>query len=279
VRVYEKNSLAYFTVNRIEELSVIIAHFDKYPLISQKRSDFELFKSSHKLISHKEHLTKEGLDKLLAIKASINLGLTSNLKDAFPNITPISRPLVEGKIIDPAWLAGFTSGEGCFYISISKAPTTKTGFAVKLWFIIGQHSRDKELISKLVDNLACGRISKLSKGSMVCFVVTKFSDIIEKIIPFFDKYLIQGVKLADYQDFKRVAELMKEKGHLNPEGLAQIRVIKDGMNTGRDSINLPSISDATSTVSKLSVSKSLNTPIKIQKRTLLYIPPVYGGMD
>jgi len=114
VRVYEKNSLAYFTVNRIEELSVIIAHFDKYPLISQKRSDFELFKSSHKLISHKEHLTKEGLDKLLAIKASINLGLTSNLKDAFPNITPISRPLVEGKIIDPAWLAGFTSGEGCF---------------------------------------------------------------------------------------------------------------------------------------------------------------------
>jgi len=72
---------------------------------------------------------------------------------------------------------------------------------------------------------------------------------------------------------------MKEKGHLNPEGLAQIRVIKAGMNTGRDSINLPSISDATSTVSKLSVSKSLNTPIKIQKRTLLYIPPVYGGMD
>jgi hypothetical protein len=92
VRVYEKNSLAYFTVNRIEELSVIIAHFDKYPLISQKRSDFELFKSSHKLISHKEHLTKEGLDKLIAIKASINQGLILILKEAFPNISPIQRP-------------------------------------------------------------------------------------------------------------------------------------------------------------------------------------------
>jgi hypothetical protein len=72
VRVYEKNDLAYFTVNRKEELSVIIAHFDKYSLISQKRSDFELFKSSYKLISNKEHFTKEGLEKLIAIKASIN---------------------------------------------------------------------------------------------------------------------------------------------------------------------------------------------------------------
>lgn len=65
------------------------------------------------------------------------------------------------------------------------------------------------------------------------FVVEKFPDITKKIIPFFDKYLLVGAKLQDYKDFKRVAELMKEKAHLTQSGLEQIKQIKDEMNTGR----------------------------------------------
>jgi hypothetical protein len=33
-----------FEVHSIKDLKVIISHFDKYPLISQKRADFELLK-------------------------------------------------------------------------------------------------------------------------------------------------------------------------------------------------------------------------------------------
>jgi hypothetical protein len=69
----------------------------------------------------------------------------------------------------------------------------------------------------------------------VNFVVSRFSDITEKIIPFFDKYPLVGVKRLDYLDFVKVAELMKEKAHLTAEGLEQIRVIKAGMNRGRSS--------------------------------------------
>jgi hypothetical protein len=39
-------------------------------------------------------LTIEGLKKLVAIKASINSGLSDTLKAAFPDITPAARPLV-----------------------------------------------------------------------------------------------------------------------------------------------------------------------------------------
>jgi hypothetical protein len=101
-------------------------------------------------------------------------------------------------------------------------------------------------MSKLVDNLGCGGIS--SKGSMIHFQVAKFSDIIEKIIPFFDKYQIQGVKLNDFEDFCKVAELMKEKKHLTNEGLEQIRVIKSGMNTGRNFNNLHPVSGVTNSL-------------------------------
>lgn len=42
-----------------------------------------------------EHLTFEDLQKIVAIKASLNLGLSPQLKSAFPNIIPIPKPLVE----------------------------------------------------------------------------------------------------------------------------------------------------------------------------------------
>ena len=61
----------------------------------------------------------------------------------------------------------------------------------------------------------------------------RFSDITDKIIPFFDKYSIEGVKAFDFADFKRAAELMKNKAHLTEDGLEEIRKIKGGMNTLR----------------------------------------------
>lgn len=36
------------------------------------------------LIQNKEHLTIEGVNKIVAIKASMNLGLSDELKVAFP---------------------------------------------------------------------------------------------------------------------------------------------------------------------------------------------------
>ena len=53
-------------------INVIIPHFDKYPLITQKNADFILFKKVVDLINCGEHLTIDGLKKILAIRASIN---------------------------------------------------------------------------------------------------------------------------------------------------------------------------------------------------------------
>lgn len=81
-----------YYVSSVKELNKIIHHFDKYPLATQKQADYELFKQALKIIESKEHLTQEGLRKILAIKASINLGLSESLKAAFPDIKPVSRP-------------------------------------------------------------------------------------------------------------------------------------------------------------------------------------------
>ncbi len=62
----------------------------------------------------------------------MNLGLTPDLKFAYPNITPYPKlKFWPCDIKDPNWLAGFTtsSGEGCFFINIKKSKTTKLGSA------------------------------------------------------------------------------------------------------------------------------------------------------
>lgn len=73
--------------------TVILPHFVKYPLITQKLGDFLLFKSVLDMINGKEHLTMEGLQKIVSIKASVNHGLTESLKVAFPNTIPALKPL------------------------------------------------------------------------------------------------------------------------------------------------------------------------------------------
>ena len=98
-----------------KDLAVLIDHFDNYPLITKKRADFELFKRVLGLINRQEHLTPEGLIKIVSIKASMNKGLSEDLKTAFPNVTPVSKPFVEVAIIpDPNWVAGFVSGDPNF---------------------------------------------------------------------------------------------------------------------------------------------------------------------
>jgi hypothetical protein len=44
------------------------------------------------LINQKEHLTLSGLHEIISLKASMNLGLSTLLKTAFPDITPAIRP-------------------------------------------------------------------------------------------------------------------------------------------------------------------------------------------
>ena len=64
--------------------------------------------------------------------------------------------------------------------------------------------------------------------------IKNFSDIRNKIIPFFNKYPILGVKSLDFNDFKLVANLIDNKEHLTNEGFYQIIEIVKGMNLDRN---------------------------------------------
>ena len=90
--VYQHTGNMYrYKVSSIKDtLNVIIPHFDKYPLITQKRADFEIFKQIIQILS-KGPLKLSDLQEVINLKAGLNKGLSPALKLAFPNTVVPSR--------------------------------------------------------------------------------------------------------------------------------------------------------------------------------------------
>jgi len=92
------------------------------------------------------------------------------------------------------------------------------------------------LLKDIVTYLNCGRYYKTPTRNEGQFLVTVFSDINDKLIPFLNEYPILGTKKEDYLDFVEIAKLIKSKAHLTNEGLERIKLIQSNMNRKRVTI-------------------------------------------
>lgn len=234
-KVYPSGSEGFvYQVISLKDLNLIIHHFEVYTLVTQKWADYHLFKQALDIVKRKEHLTYEGLLKLVELKASMNLGLNYKLEAIFgKKIKPVFREIPNSVIPNKFWLSGFTSAEGLFFVVSNKSQLSKLGVSVRLNFEISQHLRDEKLMKNIINYLDCGRITFESSQSLVKFIVSKNSDIAEKIIPLFNSFPILGSKSKDFEDFCKVSNLINSKIHLTQEGLDKILRIKAGMNKGR----------------------------------------------
>lgn len=224
---------AFYRVDSRENLqNIIIPHFEKYPLITQKASDLILFKEVLNLV-YNNKLTLELFQTILNIKASHNKGLSKELWDLFPQTCAVLRPLVPSlDIKNPNWITGFTDGDGCFFVKISKSSQSKIGYKTSLDFNIRQHGRDVLLLRSLIKFLNCGNIYETSNVAELR--VSKFLYIQDIIIPFFKAYPLQSHKNKNFADFILVSKMIENKEHLTTQGLEKIPEIKAGINTGRE---------------------------------------------
>jgi len=156
------------------------------------------------------------------------------LKSEFASYNPVERPRInyDNVILSPYWISGFISAEGNFDVRI---PSTKSklGYRVQLRFRISQHSREIELMEKLVEYFGAGKIYNYGGKSAISLTIFDFTEISNIIIPFLNKTPLLGIKLYDYLDWSKIHSLMINRLHLTVEGIDSIRKIKSGMNKGR----------------------------------------------
>ncbi|PIM97131.1 NADH:ubiquinone reductase (H(+)-translocating) [Handroanthus impetiginosus] len=159
--------IANYSINSLEGWQLLITHLDRYPLLTQKYGDYLLFKKAFSLLKKKVHLSHEGLNEIINIKSAMNLGLSNTLKSEFPNYIPAKRERL---------------------------------FRDNLRFRITQHSRDLELMEKIVSYIKSGKIYKYGGKSAVSFTIVDFTDITNNLLPFMEKHYIIGIKHYDYLD-------------------------------------------------------------------------------
>lgn len=133
--------------------------------------------------------------------------------------------------LNPFWLSGFITAEGSFFISLYPNEKRKAGFAVSLVFSLSQDTRDIELLEILVNYLGCGIVRKSKSRGTAEWVIANSADINLKLIPFLTKFTLSGVKVLDFERFKKASYLIENKMHLTSEGVVLIKAIKDAMYT------------------------------------------------
>lgn len=136
IHKHSTRNVVNYSIDSNKDLINLITILEKYPLLTQKLADFNLFKQVVILKYDKAHLTQVGLKKVINIKASMNLGLSDKLKLEFNDFSPVEKIFVNNKNIpDPNWISGFVSGEGNFDIHITES-THKIGYRIQLRFRI-----------------------------------------------------------------------------------------------------------------------------------------------
>lgn len=113
-------------------------------------------------------------------------------------------------IPDPFWVSGFTSGDGSFHI-VFRNPIMKGVF---VRFSLHLHIRDLDLLKGVraffkdkEHSIVTPSVTEAEKKITILeksanMQITKFSDIINIIIPFFNQFPILGMKSLDFEDFK-----------------------------------------------------------------------------
>jgi len=69
---FTKSYVKYRIRSSKDVLDVLIPHFDKHPMQTDKQADYLLFKSAALKIIKGEHLSLKGLQDIINIRATIN---------------------------------------------------------------------------------------------------------------------------------------------------------------------------------------------------------------
>lgn len=129
-----------------------------------------------------------------------------------------------------SYITGFTDGEGCFQVSISKRNKMKLGLEIRPSFSVSQNKRSKEIIFFFEKYFHCGGVRFDRKDQTYKFEVRSIKDLMKKIIPHFTNYPLMTNKAKDFEIFSEICRLVYDSQHLNELGLRRILELSKEIN-------------------------------------------------
>ena len=167
---------------------------------------------------------------------------------------PTSADNQQERLMGVGWVVGFVDGEGCFSAPVVKNQKMTLGWQVQPVFSVVQGASSGSVLSELVDFFDCGKVytnrrRDNHREDLLRYSVSKRSDLVTKIIPFFVAHPLQTEKQQNFEKFRDILELMETGQHLTVDGLVDIARISQTMNHRKPSEFLRILRDHTPTIS------------------------------
>jgi len=145
------------------------------------------------------------------------------------------------RLVRIGWILGFVDGEGCFSIGFVHQPGRtdrqgyKTGYQVSHEFAVTQGAKSVDCLHELHEFFGVGQVLINQRFDnhtehLYRYVVRKRTDLLETVIPFFQRFPLRTSKRDDFLKFVQCVNLIVEGRHFTRDGLIEIAQIAETMN-------------------------------------------------
>jgi hypothetical protein len=145
------------------------------------------------------------------------------------------------RLVRIGWILGFVDGEGCFSIGFVRQPVRtdrhgyRTGYQVFHEFVVTQGAKSVACLHELQAFFGVGQVlinqrSDNHTEHLYRYVVRNRTDLLETVIPFFQRWPLRSSKRADFVKCVECVNLVVTGRHLTSDGLIEIARIVETMN-------------------------------------------------
>ena len=121
--------------------------------------------------------------------------------------------------ISPYYITGLVETDGSFVVTFDKNSRNRYGLrAVPKFYITQYQSEESDILFKKIQQyFVCGHITVSRYDNCYYYIIRQ--QLLDKILPHFDKYPLKSTKHQSYQIFKRVIQMQQSKQHITRGGL------------------------------------------------------------
>ena len=121
------------------------------------------------------------------------------------------------------YIAGYVDGEGSFSVTVNRNQTSRFKLQLVPEFHVSQNGDRREVLDLIQSRLRCGYIKRNSRrDDVLVFVVRKRADLLNKVIPFFERNRLISSKQKEFETFARIVRAMAKGEHIGELGFSQI---------------------------------------------------------
>ena len=129
------------------------------------------------------------------------------------------------------YIAGYVDGEGSFSVTVNRNPTSRFRLQLIPEFHVSKNGDRREVLDMIQRRFACGYIKRNGrKDRVMVFVVRRREDLLNKVIPFFERTPLISSKQSEFETFAKVVRAMAAGEHLGELGFSKVLELGLSMN-------------------------------------------------